>query len=634
MAHVAVVRVNSRGKIIALHGLPSGLKGKRFDDVFEFDNSGEIFKVIYNGEVFTASKIKVEDGYIFVLMPESLHHLIEDFPFGVMVIEDGKITYANKKVEEFSGYSSEELYRMDLTEMVVEEDRDKIEKIYKEEKTENEVKIRRKDGKEIFIEMLTIKSYYQRKPVVLCGMAEITRRKEFQNLFLALANQAFSVVYILQDGKFVFLNETSTLSGYSREELFKMNPFDLVHPDDREMVIGNYLRRIRGENVEVPYRFRIVTKFGEVKYVDAIATRVEYRGKPAVMGMLIDRTDEMRSQEKLKMYERFFKEAKDMFFIIDRKGRFIDVNPRYAEILGYEYSELIGHTSRKISFEEDIEILRDNFRRVLNGESVKFTFRARSKNGSERVFEVVEWPVFKNGEIVGAEGVLRDITDRLKTERELKKTNDLLKTISEINELIFREKDEYSLLSKVCRVISKLRGVSSWAWVLEKDKILKATPLAPECILAEKSKDGVLRYMDCSCHIASGKSLAIPILHNSHTFGILVLCGVGELSSDEIKIFEELGENLGFAISSYKAERDRKIALNLLLDNLEQFEDLADRLRNPVAIISGFLEIKDDIGHERAMREIEKQVERIKNILDDLRLQETLTYFILRGGKV
>lgn len=48
-----------------------------------------------------------------------------------------------------------------------------------------------------------------------------------------------------------------------------------------------------------------------------------------------------------------------------------------------------------------------------------------------KVFEVVEW-VFKDGKVTGAEGVLRDITDRVKTEKALKRTNDLLKTISEI----------------------------------------------------------------------------------------------------------------------------------------------------------------------------------------------------------
>ncbi len=150
---------------------------------------------------------------------------------------------------------------------------------------------------------------------------------------------------------------------------------------------------------------------------------------------------------------------------------------------------------------------------------------------------------------------------------------------------------------------------------------------------AENAKDGVLKFEDCHCPLSRAKSLAVPIRHNGNVFGVLVLCNVGNLAKDEMAIIEELGTNLGFAVSSYKADRDRKIAFNLLLENLKQLESLADRLRNPVAIISGFLEIRDDIGHERTFREIEKQIERINRILDDLRLQETLTYFILKGEK-
>jgi len=70
-------------------------------------------------------------------------------------------------------------------------------------------------------------------------------------------------------------------------------------------------------------------------------------------------------------------------------------------------------------------------------------------------------------------------------------------------------------------------------------------------------------------------------------------------------ILEELGTNLSFAISSYRAERNRKIAFNILLENLNQVESLADRLRNLVAIISGYLEIKEDIGMNELSRKSE-----------------------------
>ncbi|MBO8178944.1 MAG: PAS domain S-box protein [Archaeoglobus sp.] len=623
MSQFILLKLNERGKIIEVSGIP-GLKGKYFYEVFKFESEGRRQLARYNGLTFKVTKVNTEDGQICVLIPERGENALDYLPVGVAIVQDGEIAYSNSTFSKFIDGDHYVEKFLNIVSSLPDSLKDVVRR---------ELEITTEFGEEKKLELIVSAGYYMGKDALICVLVDVTRDREFENLFLTLTKKAFVVVYIIQDGKFVFLNEMASNLGYSLEELYHMNPFDLVHPEDREQIVDNYVRRLAGEFVEVPYRFRLVARDGRILYVDAIAARVNFKGRPAVMGMLIDRTEEMQNQEKLRMYEMFFRESKDMFFILDRKGRFIDVNPRYAEILGYGKEDLLGKTSRFIAHEEDLAVLRENFARVLRGESVKFTFRAKSRDGSIRFVEVVEWPVFRNGEVTGAEGVTRDITERVRTEEELKKKNQLLRIISEVNELILKERDEYALLQKVCRFFSKIKDIDSWAWIIDGNSIIKATPLAPECSLAERSQDGVVRFEDCECPLNKAKSLAVPIKHNGNVFGVLVLCNLGSLTDEEIKILEELGTNLGFAISSYRAERDRKIAFNLLLENLNQLESLADRLRNPVAIISGYLEIREDIGYERTFKEIENQVERINKILDDLRLQETLTYFILRGEK-
>lgn len=623
MSQFILLKLNDRGKIIDVSGMP-GLKGKYFHDVFKVENESGKQVAVYNGLTFKVAKIDAEDGQICVLIPEKDDNSLDYLPVGVSIVQDGRIVYSNSTFDDLL----EGDYHVEKFLDIVSNLPSKLNEVMRKE-----LEVTTKTGEERRLELIVSTGYYRGRDALMCVLVDVTRDREFENLFLTLTKKAFVAVYIIQDGKFVFLNEMASNLGYSLEELYRMNPFDLVHPDDREQIVENYVRRLAGEFVEIPYRFRLVTKDGRTLHVDAIAARVNFKGRPAVMGMLIDRTEEVQIQEKLRMYERFFQESKDMFFILDRNGRFIDVNPGFAEILGYTKEDLLGKTSRFIAFEEDLPVLRKNFERVLKGESVKFTFRAKSKDGEIKFVEVVEWPVFRNGEVVGAEGVTREITDRVRTEEELKKKNQLLRLISEINELILKERDEYVLLQKVCRFLSKIRDTDSWAWVLEGTSVIKATPLAPECSLAERAKDGVLRFEDCECPLSKTKSLAVPIKHNGNVFGVLVLCNLGSLTEEERATLEDLGINLGFAISSYRAEKDRKIAFNLLVENLNQLESLADRLRNPIAIISGFLEIRNDIGHERTFKEIEKQIERINRILDDLRLQETLTYFILKGEK-
>ena len=64
--------------------------------------------------------------------------------------------------------------------------------------------------------------------------------------------------------------EFEHLTGYTRKELLDMKYMNsLIHPDDREMLSKNNQRRLKGEAIEWRYEFRILTKAGETRYVDA-----------------------------------------------------------------------------------------------------------------------------------------------------------------------------------------------------------------------------------------------------------------------------------------------------------------------------------------------------------------------------
>ncbi|MCS7130176.1 MAG: PAS domain S-box protein [Archaeoglobaceae archaeon] len=49
------------------------------------------------------------------------------------------------------------------------------------------------------------------------------------------------------------------------EELLSMDPFSLVHPDDREEVYRRYIEREAGIRGQEAYSFRIVRKDGIVR---------------------------------------------------------------------------------------------------------------------------------------------------------------------------------------------------------------------------------------------------------------------------------------------------------------------------------------------------------------------------------
>lgn len=68
-----------------------------------------------------------------------------------------------------------------------------------------------------------------------------------------------------------------------------------------------------------------------------------------------------------------------------------------------------------------------------------------------------------------------------------------------------------------------------------------------------------------------------------------------------------------------------------MLGNLKQFEYLADKLRNPLAIVKGYLEIRENFSYGEFVRKIEEQANRIEKILDDLRAREIATYEVKKN---
>ena len=95
---------------------------------------------------------------------------------------------------------------------------------------------------------------------------DITARKqaeaavrESEEKYRALFENAVEAIFVVQDGKLVFSNPMTTrLVGYSSEELRNKSFVELVHPDDRNMVVERHMKKMRGEETPPLYSTRII----------------------------------------------------------------------------------------------------------------------------------------------------------------------------------------------------------------------------------------------------------------------------------------------------------------------------------------------------------------------------------------
>ncbi|MCX6565095.1 MAG: PAS domain-containing protein [Candidatus Aminicenantes bacterium] len=113
-----------------------------------------------------------------------------------------------------------------------------------------------------------------------------------------LVENASEAILVVQDGLLKFVNRTATqMIGYPEMERIS-RPFpEFIHPDDREMVVDNYRKRIAGDTAQPRYAFRLLTRDGGVKWVEIGAVLIDWEGRPATLNFLTDVTDRHKGEE-------------------------------------------------------------------------------------------------------------------------------------------------------------------------------------------------------------------------------------------------------------------------------------------------------------------------------------------------
>jgi PAS domain S-box-containing protein len=137
---------------------------------------------------------------------------------------------------------------------------------------------------------------------------DITERKRAEGAMLAseqrfraLAESALVGIYVLQDGKYAYVNPAMAhVFGYSVAEMTGMSPREIVQPCDYGMVSENIQRRITGEVQAIQYEVRGKHKDGSTRDVEVYGTRIEMNGRPALVGTLIDITERKLAETKLE----------------------------------------------------------------------------------------------------------------------------------------------------------------------------------------------------------------------------------------------------------------------------------------------------------------------------------------------
>ena len=90
------------------------------------------------------------------------------------------------------------------------------------------------------------------------------------------------------------------MHGYTAEELLGKEYKALIHPDYREIIAERVLKRLKGESVPYQYEVQRLKKDGETIWCEMIVAAIEYRGKPAIMGNIVNITKRKQAEEHVR----------------------------------------------------------------------------------------------------------------------------------------------------------------------------------------------------------------------------------------------------------------------------------------------------------------------------------------------
>jgi len=176
-------------------------------------------------------------------------------------------------------------------------------------------------------------------------------------LFRTITENALVGAYIFQDDRLIYVNPAmAEIFGYKREEIIgKLSLLDLAHPEDKPLVAIYSLRHIKGAAESIHYTFKGIRKNKEVIHCELLGRRLDYRGKPAIVGTLIDITERTKAEEALRRSEERYHTLIDIvdtsdigIFILDENFTVVWMNQALEEFFGLCRDDVIGMNKKEL----------------------------------------------------------------------------------------------------------------------------------------------------------------------------------------------------------------------------------------------------------------------------------------------
>lgn len=127
--------------------------------------------------------------------------------------------------------------------------------------------------------------------------------RESEEKFRKLVEETLAGVFIIQDNRFIYTNpQLENILGYNREQLTREISFEkLIHKDDLGRFKESLAQNEKNKNTSENHQFRAIRSDGALLYLEIIASPINFQGKGAIIGTIVDNTKQAEEQNRISL---------------------------------------------------------------------------------------------------------------------------------------------------------------------------------------------------------------------------------------------------------------------------------------------------------------------------------------------
>lgn len=397
-------------------------------------------------ETIACTVVLKPDERIFRVIAENTTDTI------VLVDHNAIVRYVSPSIETIVGYSVNEYEGMDAFGVIHPDDRDRVRYAHAQALTSMlpaklEYRVIHAHGHTVYAEsrVKPVVDAEGRVQYVVAVVRDVTERKKTEQLLDNILDNMNAVV-LSTDKEFsrytYFSGNIEKLSGLSREAVVE-RPILLhqhMHPEDDAylMTEGKHLLD-QGLSFTKSIRYN---RPGEgTRWIRlSMHPYLDHSGEiERLDGIMVDITDLKRSElaleESEQRYKSLFENNLDGVFSIELEGLyFVNANRAFETITGIRLDQLTDRCFMGLICDEDQASLYETLFHVMHlkePRDIECRIMKAGMDRGERIVSITFVPIFLSGELNGIHGIVKDITERKKEERELIQSEERYKSLQQ-----------------------------------------------------------------------------------------------------------------------------------------------------------------------------------------------------------